>query len=124
MKRSTIHIIFKTIIMLVWLVNGLYCKVLNQVPRHMEIVARILGQTYARPITFMIGIYEILMAVWIFTGFKAKENAFLQITIILIMNTLEYILAPDLLLWGKFNSLFAILFCIFIGVNEFKIKNK
>ena len=31
----------------VWLVFGLYCKVLNQVPRHEEIVAQILGTEQA-----------------------------------------------------------------------------
>lgn len=44
---------------LVWLVKGLICKILNLVPRHQEIVAEILGQEYAREITFLIGLGEL-----------------------------------------------------------------
>lgn len=51
-----LHIIVTTIICLVWFVNGLFCKVLNLVPRHREIVARIVGDQYSRVLTTMIGI--------------------------------------------------------------------
>jgi hypothetical protein len=98
----------------VWLVNGLFCKVLNLVPRHRQIVARILGNTYARLITKAIGFSEIAMAAWIVSGFLPKLNAIVQIAIIATMNLLEFILAPDLLLWGRFNALFAFLFILLI----------
>lgn len=32
---------------LVWFINGMVCKILNVVPRHQEIVASIMGDTYA-----------------------------------------------------------------------------
>lgn len=47
-------------IILVWFINGLYCKILNAVPRHEAIVARILGEEYARPLTLLIGLAELL----------------------------------------------------------------
>jgi hypothetical protein len=50
------------LIALVWLANGLLSKVLNLVPRHTLIVARILGPTYARPLTVAIGLAEMGMA--------------------------------------------------------------
>src|ERR1700746_1617244 len=87
----------------VWLANGLFCKVLNLVPRHREIVARIIGSEHADVLTKLIGCSEMVMALWIISGFKSRLNAITQVVIIATMNTLEFILAPDLLLWGRFN---------------------
>ena len=109
---------------LVWIANGLFCKVLNLVPRHQDIVERILGNTNSRFITILIGISEIIMAIWIISRYKAKLNANTQIIIIAIMNLIELLLAPDLLLWGPFNSLFAILFISIIYYTNFKINKE
>ena len=108
----------------VWIINGLFCKVLNLVPRHQEIVASILGNDHARLLTIAIGISEIAMAVWILSGIRRRLNAITQIIIIATMNVLEFILVPDLLLWGRFNVLFAFLFILLIFYNEFYGKNK
>jgi DoxX-like family len=108
----------------VWLANGLFCKVLNLVPRHEAIVARILGDNYSRPLTILIGLSEIIMAIWIGSGIKRRLNAIFQITIVAAMNTIEFFLAPDLLLWGKFNSLFAILFILVVYFNEIYLTKK
>ena len=111
-------------IAIVWLVNGLYCKVLNEVPRHQEIVASILGGDYAELLTKAIGVSEMIMALWIFSGIKSRVNAILQISIIATMNILEFILVPELLLWGRFNILFATLLLWIIYYNEFILKRK
>ena len=108
----------------VWLVNGLFCKVLNMVPRHQEIVARILGNEHAALLTRMIGVAEITMAVWIISGYRPRLNAITQITIIATMNILEFMLVPDLLLWGRFNILFAFLFLLLIAYNEYFLRYK
>ena len=108
----------------VWLINGLFCKVLNLVPRHEEIVGRILGNRHSQILTILIGVSEILMAIWILIGFKSKFNAIAQIIIVAMMNILELILVPDLLLWGKFNILFAFLFITIVFFNEFYLKQK
>ena len=105
-------------IAVVWLVNGLYCKVLGQVPRHEQIVGRILGQTHSHTLTLLIGISEIVMAVWILSKFKARFNALVQISIVGIMNVIEFYLVPDLLLWGKWNAVFALGFMAMVGINE------
>ena len=94
----------------VWFVNGLFCKVLNFVPRHQEIVARILGNEYAFLLTKAIGFSEILMCIWILSGIKKRFCAIAQISIVLTMNLIEFLLAKDLLLFGKMNALFAVLF--------------
>ena len=108
----------------VWIINGLFCKVLNLVPRHQEIVSRILGNDHAKLFTIAIGISEIAMAVWILSGIRRRLNAIAQIIIIATMNVLEFILVPDLLLWGRFNALFAFLFMLLIFYNEFYDRNK
>lgn len=124
MNQTFFHKILHTIIGLVWLINGLICKVLNYVPRHQEIVGEILGIDYAGGLTKAIGISEIIMALWIFSGIKSRVNAILQITIIATMNILEFLLIPELLLWGRFNILFAALMVLAIYYNEFVLKRK
>ena len=99
------------LIALVWLANGLLCKVLLLVPRHAAIVARILGPAHADVLTRLIGVGEIGMAAWVLSGIKPRWCAWAQIALILSMNTLEAVLAPDLLLWGRANAVFAALFC-------------
>lgn len=112
------------LIALVWLANGLLCKVLNLVPRHQEIVETILKLDNGRPLTIAIGLAETGMAVWIVSGFRSRLNAILQIIIIATMNILESIYAPDLLLWGRWNGMFAFLFILVIYGNEFYLKKR
>ncbi|GAA4022529.1 hypothetical protein GCM10022409_02840 [Hymenobacter glaciei] len=114
------HRLFTYLIALVWLANGLLCKVLLLVPRHAAIVARILGPTHATTLTRLIGVGEIGMAVWVLSGIKARWCAWTQIALILSMNTLEAVLAPDLLLWGRANAVFAALFCGFIYLHSLR----
>jgi hypothetical protein len=99
------HKILTYCIATVWLANGLLCKVLNLVPRHQQIVARILGSDYSQPLTLLIGLAEIVMAIWILTKFKSKFNAIAQMTVVAPMNIIEFIVVPDLLLWGRLNCL-------------------
>jgi hypothetical protein len=114
--------LLKFAIAAIWLVNGLWCKLLNCVPRHEAIVARILGPQHAGLLTKMIGCLEIAMAVWILSGIKPRLNAVVQIMVIGSMNLLEALLAPDLLLWGRWNALFALLFMGLIYYNELATK--
>ncbi len=119
--------IYKTLlyfIAMIWIGNGLFCKVLSFVPRHQEIVARILGEEYAHNLTLLIGVSEILMAVWILSGFKSRWNAIIQIVIVATMNIIEFILVPDLLLWGRLNSIFAMMLIVLIYYNEFVLNKK
>lgn len=129
LKQSNPLHFFKPIIVhlmaLVWLINGLYCKVLNGVPRHQIIVGEILGKEYAATFTLLIGIAEIVMAVWIWSRWQSRLNANLQILVVMCMNILEFILVPHLLLWGRWNILFAILFVSLVYYHEFVLnKNK
>jgi hypothetical protein len=122
--NSRVRQILTWLIALVWIINGFICKVLNLVPRHREIVGRIIGNERSGTFTLLIGLSEMAMAIWILSGKWSKINAITQIAVIAVMNTLEFILAPDLLLWGRFNALFAFLFIILIYYNEFHYKRK
>jgi DoxX-like family len=124
MNTQQRHVYINYLIAFVWLVNGLYCKLFNFVPRHQEIVGEILTNEFAFVLTKIIGLSEILMAFWIVSKVKPKLNAVFQITIIAGMNILEFILVPNLLLWGRFNSLFAFAFICLIIYNEFLLGKK
>lgn len=119
---KVIYYILRFLIALVWLVNGAWAKLAGGVPRHEAIVARILGNEFAHAMTLAIGISEILMGFWIISGYKSRENAWIQAMVILTMNTIEFIFASDLLLWGKLNALWAALLVFIILLNEFKFK--
>ncbi len=119
MRTHKLKTIITYVIALVWLINGFYCKVLLMVPRHLQIVSKILGDQHATTFTILIGFFEILIALWVLSRRQTKLNAIFQITIILVMNIVELIKAPELLLWGKLNIVFAILFCLFIYLHEF-----
>ena len=124
MTDKAIHKLFTYCIVAVWIINGLFCKVLNLVPRHQQIVAGILGIENARLLTITIGCSEIFMAIWILSKIKTRLNAIVQIAIVAIMNTLEFMLVPELLLWGKLNALVAFLFILVVYFNEFYLNKK
>lgn len=123
MKNLIIHKVLNYGIAIIWIINGLFCKLLNLVPRHV-IVSRILSAEHARLLTVLIGLSEVIMAIWILSRFKSKVNAITQIVIIAAMNMLEFILVPELLLWGKFNSIFAGILILTVYYNEFVLNKK
>lgn len=82
----------------VWLLFGMWFKVFGMVPRHRQIVATVVGEAGAGPVTVLIGAAEIAMALWILSGFYPRVCAALQSIAIVTMNALELSLARDLLL--------------------------
>jgi len=123
-SKRTIHKILTYLIAIVWIINGLFCKLLNLVPRHQLIVARILGDEYPGFLTKAIGLSEVVMAIWILSSFKSRVCAVAQIIIVAAMNAIEFFLAPDLLLFGKMNSVLALFFVVLIYFNEFILNKK
>ena len=124
MKRAAIHKILTILISLVWLINGLYAKVLGFVPRHQQIVARILGSEISFVAVKIIGALEICMFIWVISRKFSRQAAVMQIIIVMTMNILEFILVPDLLLFGRTNIIIALVFVCVVYVNEFIIKPK
>ncbi len=124
MPDKKIHRLLTYCIASIWIANGLFCKVLNLVPRHQQIIENILGNEHSRLLTIAIGFLEILMAIWILSNYKTRLNAIVQIIMIATMNTLEFFLVPDLLLWGRFNAIFAFILILVVYLNEFYLNRK
>jgi hypothetical protein len=82
----------------VWVFHGLYSKILNGIPRHRLIVAKILGATNAGISTKVIGGLEVLLGLWAFTGWQPVGCAVVQTAAIVAMNALEICLAGELLI--------------------------
>ena len=82
----------------VWLVFGLIFKVLGLVPRHREIVASVIGEEWATPVTVLVGLAEIGMAAWIMSELRPRWCAVAQTLAIGSMNFLELRSARELLL--------------------------
>lgn len=110
MTQTTSRVCFAA----VWLVNGLFCKVLDGVPRHRAIVSRILGADHALAWTRAIGLGEMLFAVWIFWGIHGRVSMWVQVVLVAVMNLIEFLLAPDLLLFGRLNSVVALAYICWI----------
>jgi len=108
----------------VWLINGLFCKCLNFVPRHQLIVSRILGETHAPSLTITIGLGEIAIAAWAWSRIESRLCCILQIILVMTMNVLEFILVPDLLLFGRWNIVLAAAFCFFVWFTEKQYQSK
>ena len=82
----------------VWLVFGVVFKILDLVPRHRLIVASVVGEAAAGPVTFLIGGAEAVMGLWILSGIRPRACAATQTIAIATMNALELSMARDLLL--------------------------
>lgn len=119
--QTRFHKYINIAIAAVWIVNGLFCKVANGVPRHQLIVARILGAAHATLLTRTIGVLEVLLAVWILSGIKSRWCALTQIILVATMNIIEFVVAPDLLLFGRINIIVAALFILLIYWNQYRL---
>ncbi len=82
----------------VWFVFGIGFKVLNLVPRHRVIVAAVLGEAVAGPVTVLVGLAEAGIGVWILTGRWPRLCMAVQTAAIVAMNVLELMFARDHLL--------------------------
>ncbi|MDB6030120.1 MAG: hypothetical protein JWM16_458 [Verrucomicrobiales bacterium] len=85
---DTFHIIAQILIGSVWVFHGLYSKILNGIPRHRLIVGKILGAANAGLATKAIGLLEVLLGIWAFTGWQPVDCAGVQSAAIVAMNTL------------------------------------
>ena len=85
----------------VWLVHGLYNKLLGGSPRHLAIVQSVPGLSGAtgERVLAAVGIFEVLVACWIVSGRRLRLSAAVQIAALLSMNLVELTFARHLLLW-------------------------
>ena len=85
-------------IALVWIVFGLVFKALGAVPRHRQIVARVVGEQRAQAVTLLVAIGEIGLGLWMLYGRYLPMCVGIQTLAIATMNALELRYARDLLL--------------------------
>lgn len=95
---SFLEIAVRVFIAGVWIFHGLFSKILDGIPRHRLIVGKILGDEFAAPATILIGCLEILLGCWGLSGKYRKPCAGLMTMALVSMNTLEIILARELLI--------------------------
>ena len=82
----------------VWLLFGLFFKALDGVPRHRQIVARVVGADRAGFVLWFVALGEIALGLWMLVGRFLPVCAAIQTAALATMNSLELRHARDLLL--------------------------
>jgi hypothetical protein len=100
LRSDALHPLAQVVIGSVWVFHGIYSKVFNGIPRHRLIVGKILGDANAGVATKVIGLFEFLIGLWAFTGWQPVGCAIVQTATIVAMNSLEILLARELLISG------------------------
>ena len=85
----------------VWLIHGLYNKLLHGSPRHLQIVQSVPGLAGRAGVWMLtaVGIFEVATAVWVVLGLAPLLCAAVQTVVLLAMNVVELRFARRLLLW-------------------------
>jgi uncharacterized membrane protein YphA (DoxX/SURF4 family) len=86
-------------IALVWLYQGLWCKVLGGAPRHEAVIAAapFIGRAAARAAMVAIGVVECGMAAWVMSGWRMRWAALAQTALLVGMNAAGLVWARSLL---------------------------
>jgi len=84
----------------VWLVHGLYNKLLGGSPRHLAIVQSVPGLSGAGGVRVLtaVGLFEVALALWILSGRAPRRCAATQTAVLLSMNIVELTFARHLLI--------------------------
>ena len=85
-------------IALVWIYQGLWCKVLGQAPRHQAILNTlpVLTSAEAHSVLIALGLLECGIAVWVISGWRPTQGALLQTALLVGMNAGGLIFAARL----------------------------
>jgi Uncharacterized conserved protein (COG2071)/DoxX-like family len=85
----------------VWLVHGGYNKLLHGSPRHLAIAQSVPGLAGATGeyALMLIGGFEVLIALWVLSGWRGPLCAATQTVTLVSMNVIELTVARHLLLW-------------------------
>lgn len=92
------EVLLRIFIASVWIFHGLFSKILDGIPRHREIAGKILGEGVADFATPTIGLLEILLGCWVLSGIYRRTCASVMTLALISMNTLEIIIARELLI--------------------------
>jgi hypothetical protein len=83
-------------IALVWIYQGLWCKLLRHAPHHQKIVEStpFLDSARARQALVALGFFECVLAAWVSSGIRVRDAAVIQTLLLVTMNAAG-------LLWGR-----------------------
>lgn len=103
LDRSPLLPLARLAIALVWLYNGLWCKLLLGCPDHVEIVAGAAADLRvsttlrlpATPLLWALGAAETALAVWVMTGRGARAAAWVQTLLLVGMNAAGLLFRPE-----------------------------
>lgn len=75
-------------IALVWLYQGLWCKVLGAVPHHLAVVSAVpfIGPAAGRAVLLTLGLVECGLGIWVLTGRQLRNAAIAQTFLLAAMN--------------------------------------
>ncbi len=100
-RRTTFATASAVFVASVWLVHGLFNKLLHGSPRHLAIVQSVPGLSGAtgEHVLMAVGVFEVAIAAWVLSGWMAPLCAATQTIALLSMNVVELAVARNLLLW-------------------------
>jgi hypothetical protein len=75
-------------IALVWLYQGLWCKVLGGEAQHLVVISAVpfIGPTAGRMVLVALGLFECGLGVWVLTGRRLVQAAIVQTLLLVAMN--------------------------------------
>lgn len=75
-------------IAMVWLYQGLWCKVLGGSPNHQAVVAAVpfIGTAASHAVLIALGLIECGIAVWVILGWQLRKAAIVQTVLLAAMN--------------------------------------
>jgi DoxX-like family len=90
--------LIRTSIALVWMYEGLWCKVLGHAPRHEAILTSLplLTTAEAHSLLLALGCLECVMGVWVISGWRPAQGALIQTALLVSMNAGGLIFASRL----------------------------
>ena len=104
-RSGTGHVTFADLtpglVAAVWLVHGLYNKLLGGSARHLQIVQSVPGLEEGTGVAVLasVGVLEVAIAVWVISRRAPRACAIAQTVLLLSMNAVELTFARDLLVW-------------------------
>jgi hypothetical protein len=80
--------LIRSSIALVWLYQGLWCKVLGGMPHHQAVIAAVpfIGPAASHAVLIVLGLAECGIAGWVFSGWQLRNAAITQTALLVIMN--------------------------------------
>jgi uncharacterized membrane protein YphA (DoxX/SURF4 family) len=83
----------------VWLYEGLWCKILGRMQSQLQVVKAVprLGPLFGSPFLKMLGVVEVLLAVWVMSGVAPGACAVVETAFLVVLNVNGLLWARDVI---------------------------